>query len=177
MTNERFINHLTPGVSTKRSHVLQESCSFQLQGCVSMHDLLVGTPGVKGFSLFLLINFLNVYSLASSCSGSLVTSSKNVYRYLLLVNWSGHGYDYNQTKKKKKIANNSKNGEKLFKIMQFCLFFIIFFIYVNACHNSQLYCLFTLMHATIANDITWWAMFFFQNQKSTLAPAIMNLKA
>ena len=44
-------------MSTKRSHILKQTCSFQLQICLSMCDILVNI-GTKGLSKFVRIDLL-----------------------------------------------------------------------------------------------------------------------
>ena len=40
---KKSLNDFNPLVSTKRSHIFKQTCSFQLQVCLSMDDLLVDT--------------------------------------------------------------------------------------------------------------------------------------
>ena len=42
-------------MSTKRSHIVKQTFSFQLQGCVSMYDLLVDTRHSKGSTKWMML--------------------------------------------------------------------------------------------------------------------------
>ena len=61
----KVFNPLMP-VVTKRSHILKQTCSFQLQVCLSMSDLLCYHQALKVFNIIELL--LNHFSTSFSTS-------------------------------------------------------------------------------------------------------------